>query len=170
MVGDVSIHSLQLRREKSFRICQIFFYICCFNPLSSITKREIRGLRKLKHQLSKFQSTLFNYEERNNKTLSEIAKSICVSIHSLQLRREKFSLFYFYSQNLLFQSTLFNYEERNQLYYNEKNFKLLFQSTLFNYEERNTINTLVVMQVSSFNPLSSITKREISVRSIGKTR
>ena len=36
-----------------------------FNPLSSITKREIQYHKVLSYLFELFQSTLFNYEERN---------------------------------------------------------------------------------------------------------
>ena len=86
--AKVSIHSLQLRREKYLQLLERTKDNFGFNPLSSITKREISG-GFLYIETSRFQSTLFNYEERN------------------------WMIFFCLMLAIPFQSTLFNYEERN---------------------------------------------------------
>ncbi len=88
---NVSIHSLQLRREKWLSDDPSSITNNSFNPLSSITKREILG---------NWESSLFyicfnplsSITKREITNQLESIKTRYVSIHSLQLRREKSSL------------------------------------------------------------------------------
>ncbi len=84
---QVSIHSLQLRREKLSNNSTKPTKKFSFNPLSSITKREISSSLNSSPS-SLFQSTLFNYEERNPVRLLRIHYQRCFNPLSSITKRE----------------------------------------------------------------------------------